>query len=432
MQIKHQGGTASISVPPAEAANSANPVTGVSHPIKNSNLRTGDEPAATGCSGCTLKLQHVDFWKTPVTVEKTNFQHKSLSAFIVNPAVGCAHGCRFCYVPEVSTIKLSETQRGYGVQDPDAEWGQYVFVRPWDEKKFLSSLKKADQTPAAKLNRDGHRAILFSSTTDPFQTIAQPGNSPEAKKLHDALEANVVRALELILENSSLPVRILTRSPLAVKHFALMKRFGDRLLFGMSLPSLNHRWTDIYEPGAPHPRKRLETLQKAKAAGLNVYVAVAPTYPECGDDDLRQTLTAIKGLDPVTVFHEPINIRGENVERIRVHAEANGVALDTEVYGDRNKWRNYAINQLIAMQKVAREVGLENCLHLWPDPALGAQGPFIEARQAAYLAEHPDALESQADRQRRSEEDVRAFLRFRGWLDAVWKRISEWPGEEVA
>ena len=307
-----------------------------------------------------------------------------------------------------------------------------MFVRPWDEMKFLSSLKKADQTPAEVLNPDGHRAILFSSTTDPFQTIAQQGNSAQAKKLHNALEANVVRALELILENSSLPVRILTRSPLAVKHFALMKRFGDRLLFGMSLPSLNHRWTDIYEPGAPHPHKRLETLQKAKAAGLNVYVAVAPTYPECGDDDLRQTLTAIKGLDPVTVFHEPINIRGENVERIRVHAEANGVALDTEVYGDRNKWRQYAVNQLITMQRVAREVGLENCLHLWPDPALGAQGPFIEARQAAYLAGHPDALESPSDRQRRSEEDVRAFLRFRGWLDVAWKRISEWPGEEVA
>ena len=242
----------------------------------------------------------------------------------------------------------------------------------------------------------------------------------------------MVRALELILNESTLPVRILTRSPLAVKHFPLMKKFGNRLLFGMSLPSLNHRWTDIYEPGAPHPQKRLETLQKAKEAGLNVYVAVAPTYPECDDEDLRKTLNAIKELDPVTVFHEPINIRGENVERIRLHAERNGETLNTEVYRDPNKWRRYAINQLMAMQRVAHQVGLGDRLHLWPDPTLGAHGPFIEVRRAAYLAARLNAPESAAEKQRRSDEDTRAFLRFRGWLDAAWNRISEWPGEEVA
>ena len=167
------------------------PFNGVLHPTINANLDDGAVPKTTGCCSCSLKLQHIDFWKTPVTIEETGFQHKSLSAFIVNPAVGCRHGCRFCYVPEVSAIKLSKTLKGYGVQDPDAEWGEYVFVRPWDEKKFLSSLNKAEQTPKEKLNRDGHRAIMFSSTTDPFQTIAQPENSARAKELHNALEGRL-------------------------------------------------------------------------------------------------------------------------------------------------------------------------------------------------------------------------------------------------
>jgi DNA repair photolyase len=87
----------------------------------------------------------------------------------------------------------------------------------------------------------------------------------------------VQRALELILERSSLNVRILTRSPLAVEDFDLYKRFGHRLLFGMSLPTLNDGIRQLYEPGAPGVQKRFEILEKAKQQGLHVYVAMAPT-----------------------------------------------------------------------------------------------------------------------------------------------------------
>ena len=51
----------------------------------------------------------------------------------------------------------------------------------------------------------------------------------------------IERSLELILAQSTLNVRILTRSPLAKKYFPLMKQFGNRLMFGMSLPTTNDR-----------------------------------------------------------------------------------------------------------------------------------------------------------------------------------------------
>jgi DNA repair photolyase len=63
----------------------------------------------------------------------------------------------------------------------------------------------------------------------------------------------------------------------------------------------------------------------ARGAGRNVYVAVAPTYPECDEADLRATLQAVAEIKPVTIFHEPINIRAENVERIKAHATALGL-----------------------------------------------------------------------------------------------------------
>ena len=163
---------------------------------------------------------------------------------------------------------------------------------------------------------------MFCSTTDPYQVI----NNKEQFAAHRAI---VRRGLELIRDESTLNVRILTRGPLARTDFGLMQSFDHRLTFGMSLPTLDDKLARLYEPNAPAPSLRLETLKKAKEAGLHVYVAVAPTYPECDDADLRTTLEAVKELDPITIFHEPINIRAENVARIEEHAERLGKGLKT-------------------------------------------------------------------------------------------------------
>src|SRR5207249_7173729 len=84
----------------------------------------------------------------------------------------------------------------------------------------------------------------------------------------------VRRSLELIRDQSTLNVRILTRSPLARAAFDLFQSFGKRLVFGMSLPTLRNDLAKIYEPKAPAPLQRLATLRAAKEANLHVYVAV--------------------------------------------------------------------------------------------------------------------------------------------------------------
>jgi DNA repair photolyase len=149
-----------------------------------------------------------------------------------------------------------------------------------------------------------------------------------------------------IRDQSTLNVRILTRSPLARADFYLFKSFGKRLLFGMSLPTLRNDLAKVYEPKAPAPSQRLAALRAAKEAGLHVYVAMAPTYPECDETDLRATLTAVAELGPLTIFHEPINIRAENVARIEAQAANMGVRLRTEVFATRESWQDYAVKAL--------------------------------------------------------------------------------------
>ena len=374
-------------------------------------------------------------------IQRNHFKFKSLSCWAYNIAVGCTHACRFCYVPssqqtgpgkkKENTGPLATTLREHGILDPDADWGKYVLFRPWDEAAFLDSLKRAEKTPRSKLNPDGNRAVILCSTTDPYQTVAIPGNPVKQKLLNDHCRHLVSRALELILTESTLNVRILTRSPLAKQDFALFKRFGNRLIFGMSIPTLDDELRRVYEPHAPGVQARLKTLQAAAEAGIPTFVAMAPTYPECDEADLRRTLEAIRPLKPLTIFHEPINVRAENVARIAKHAaELNMQArMKPAVFDNPTAWRRYAIDQLMTVQRIAAELGMEGQLHLWPDKSLKSKGPFMEARALLRTQSNRGQRVSACERGRGREEDEAAYAEFKTWLAHWHSRISEWPGK---
>ncbi len=305
--------------------------------------------------------------------------------FLANGLV--AHNC---YVPKVSTKKLMGNSAALGplaklgVMDADEQWGDYVFVREWNEQAFMSSLRKAENEPRSNLKPDGNRAVMFCSTTDAYQVLPD-------REMNQRLETVVIKSLERIRDESTLNVRILTRGPLARRDFDLMKSFGPRLTFGMSLPTLNDKLARVYEQSAPAPSRRLETLQRAKDAGLHVFVAIAPTYPECDADDLRRTIQAVADLEPITIFHEPINERAGNIERMRILAkEADVSLLPFDVFADAQTQANYQLKQLFAVEKIAAERGVLPRLHLWPDKS----------------------LQKWASKE---------------FLDRYWNRISEWP-----
>jgi DNA repair photolyase len=345
------------------------------------------------------KFESVGEWSVPFQIQANNFIHKSLSNWSANISIGCGHGCIFCYVPSASVNKQANRLLDYGVINPEAEWGSYALLRPFDEVKFQASLRSAERKPKEELKPDGNRAVMFCTTTDPYQIFRHP-DAGRSRELTDQSLEMVRRSLELIRDESTLNVRILTRSPLARVHFDLYRSFGPRLVFGMSLPTLRDDLSRFYEPHAPGPSARLATLKKARDMGLHVYVAMAPTFPECGEQDLRETLSAIRDIDPITVFHEPINIRAENVGRISERGRAAKIELRTEVFASPQSWRDYALGSLKTVERICLELGLADRLHLWPDQCLGSRW-VVESmpKPTEYLQ----------------------------WLNRKWSRISEWP-----
>ncbi|MBE7503460.1 MAG: hypothetical protein HS113_24855 [Verrucomicrobiales bacterium] len=346
----------------------------------------------------------VDFWRSPAVIAPNNFIYKSLSNWSFNIAVGCTHGCRFCYVPSTATNKLAPLLAQHGVEDPDAEWGSYVLLRPWDEAKFLTSLRTAENTPPARIKPDGHRAVMYCSTTDPYQVIHHP-DPVRQRELARHSRFLVRRSLELIRDQSTLNVRLLTRSPLARADFPLFRSLGRRLVFGVSLPTLRHDLAKLYEPRAPAPLQRLAMLRAAKEAGLHIYVAMAPTYPESDEADLRATLQALAELEPLSIFHEPINIRADNVARIAAQARTSDIALRTDVFATRECWYRYAVTTLRTVQRLAQEANVADLLHSWPDKSLGTEA----------------AVASVAD------SGIEQATHYRRWLQQCWGRVSAWP-----
>lgn len=326
-------------------------------------------------------------WNKFVSVTPNNFIYKSLSNWACNIAVGCNHKCRFCYVPDASTNKMGPQLKELGVDDPDAQWGDYVFLRPWDEGAFRASVRRAQKTPISELKPDGNRAIMFCSTTDAYQLLRDRALQLKRQEL-------VRNALRIIRDESDLNVRILTRSPLAREDFDLFRSFGKRLLLGSSIPTLDNRLAKIYEPHAPAPIQRLNMLKDANLAGLHTFVAMAPTYPECDGNDIVATMENFEQVNPVTIFHEPINIRAENVARIETEAKERGLTLNTSVFQNKESWERYALNQLLQVETVARTLNMYNRLHLWPDK---------------------DLLHKRTD------------PRVRKWIERYHNRISEWP-----
>ncbi|WP_016950267.1 radical SAM protein [Anabaena sp. PCC 7108] len=279
-------------------------------------------------------------------LQKSALNKKGLCDYVVNIASGCLHGCTFCYVPSTPAIRTKQAQlREQGVNDPQMDWGQYLFVReeiPEQLEKNLSRKTTWHETP------EGKGVVLLCSGTDPYQ---------------NKQTANVTRgAVKALLQNNK-RVRILTRSPLWVNDLDILKH--PNIIVGMSLPYLNDELSRQIEPNAPLPSERYKALIKGYEAGCRLYVAVAPTPPSMTLDDFKKHLYEIMKFNPEVIFWEPINARGTNGKRMI----AAGLEFTTSIM-TRNAWAEYFKRQWNDIEEAAREVGCLDRLHIWPDPEL--------------------------------------------------------------
>jgi DNA repair photolyase len=167
--------------------------------------------------------------------------------FVINPYVGCTHGCLYCYA-----IFMSRKNH------PNDEWGEWVDVKinaPEVLKKDLAHLKNKNAG-----------TVLFSSATDPYQGI-------------EAKYQITRKCLEILADfDYRGPVSILTKSHLVLRDIALFKRFKD-IEVGLTVTSIGDSISQIIEAYAPPPKLRLQALKKLNCQGIKTYAFVGPLLP---------------------------------------------------------------------------------------------------------------------------------------------------------
>lgn len=91
-----------------------------------------------------------------------------------------------------------------------------------------------------------------------------------------------------------------------------MKRLGHGVLVTFSLSTLDGEIAKIFEPHAPEPKKRLETLQKVKEAGFHTGIAFIPVLPFISDslEQIEEMVKTAKEFGADYVFVGALTLYG--------------------------------------------------------------------------------------------------------------------------
>ena len=175
---------------------------------------------------------------------KTILTKTAISSFdyCINPYVGCAHGCRYCYAGFM--------KRFTGHREP---WGEFVDVKVNGPQVLRRQLKRAKKG-----------VVMISSVTDPYQPLEKTYRLTRG-------------CLEALLE-FQFPVDVLTRSPLCLRDLDLFKQF-DKVEVGMSIGTEDEGIKTIFEPHSPSIMSRAQALKTLRREGVSTYGFVGPMLP---------------------------------------------------------------------------------------------------------------------------------------------------------
>ena len=277
-------------------------------------------------------------------ISESKLWKKRLGDWVINPYVGCEHGCKHCYCPAMPGVKFTNGGRS------QQEWGSYIFPK----EDILERLKSELCTfnPQKNATPWGKGMILLSFLTDCY--------SPIESKLKLTREI-----LKLVLEAGHM-VRIQTRSALVERDFDILEKYKDQIILGTSLPYLDDQLARILEPGATAPSRRLKMLERAASRGLSIYVAIAPVMPFHHLETIEDVLRKIAPLEPVEVFSEVLNPMDGNVLMMNEALEKAGRPERVSEFYRKNHWVQWTYEYLYNAYLLGRSL---KCNFIcWPSP----------------------------------------------------------------
>jgi len=198
--------------------------------------------------------------------------------YALNPYRGCAHGCLYCYAPDV--IKAGD------------DWGSWVEART----NISRALKK-------EISGIGRAKIGLATVTDPYQ--------PAEERL------GLTRACIEVIAQSDAALMLMTKSPLAKRDFDVLHKV-KRLEFCVTITTLDEELAKVMEPGAPSPSARLRLLTEASAEGFSTCAMVSPLLvsTEQPEKELSQMVEKLSKAGCANITVDRLRLRPVGARRI--------------------------------------------------------------------------------------------------------------------
>src|SRR5436305_13657992 len=171
----------------------------------------------------------------------------------LNPYMGCAHRCTFCYV------RAFERRAD---RPSDDRYGRSLRVKT----NIVSVLQAEVWRKSWK-----REAISIGAATDPYQ----PAEG----------SYRLTRGCIEVLCRAANPFSIVTRGPMIVRDVELLAEASRRaeVQVNFSVPTLDVEVWRRTEPGTAPPHQRLRALRALVDAGINAGVGMAPLLPGISD-----------------------------------------------------------------------------------------------------------------------------------------------------
>jgi DNA repair photolyase len=199
----------------------------------------------------------------------------------LNPYMGCAHRCTFCYVRAFE-------QRAD--RPADDRYGRTIRV------KVNVAEVLAHELARRSWKREG---VAIGAATDPYQ----PAEG----------RYRLTRACLEALGAARNPFSLITRGPLALRDLDVLQECSRRadVSVTFSVPTLDEEVWRRTEPGTAPPRQRLRVVRRLVDAGIRVGVGMAPILPGVSDrpEQLAEVVRAAREAGATHLWGNVLNLR---------------------------------------------------------------------------------------------------------------------------
>jgi DNA repair photolyase len=180
----------------------------------------------------------------------------------INPYRGCEHGCTYCFArPTHAYMGLS----------PGIDFETKLFAKPAAAELLRKELAKPGYEA---------KSMAIGTNTDPYQPIER--------------RYRIMREILEVLDETSHPVGIVTKSALVLRDIDILSRMAKRNLckVALSVTTLDRKLARAMEPRAATPERRLNTLKLLSEAGVPTTIMVAPIIPALNEPEIERILDA--------------------------------------------------------------------------------------------------------------------------------------------